>query len=128
MANFLTRDTVDFSAYIRETEPQQKVRPPREYVQDLIDCLGIDRQERRAYLPWDKTHNLFQFRPGEVTLWGGVNGHGKSLITGMVALSLPHCHSGHTAKERACLFPWNEALGLGRHISHWSCASSAQLH
>jgi twinkle protein len=28
------------------------------------------------------------FREGEVTLWGGVNGHGKSLLTGQVALQL----------------------------------------
>jgi twinkle protein len=39
-------------------------------------------------LPWDKTNDAFQFRNGEVTLWAGQNGHGKSLITSQVALSL----------------------------------------
>lgn len=29
-----------------------------------------------------------EFRPGEITIWGGINGHGKSLITGQVALQL----------------------------------------
>jgi twinkle protein len=29
-----------------------------------------------------------RFRPGEVTVWGGINGHGKSLITGQLALAL----------------------------------------
>ena len=29
-----------------------------------------------------------QFRPGEVTIWGGINGHGKSLLTGQLAVAL----------------------------------------
>ena len=29
-----------------------------------------------------------QFRQGEVTIWGGINGHGKSLLTGQLALAL----------------------------------------
>lgn len=29
-----------------------------------------------------------RFRAGEVTLWGGISGHGKSLITGQVAMQL----------------------------------------
>jgi len=42
-------------------------------------------------LPWQKTHNSFRMRPGEVTCWAGINGHGKSLIQGMVMLwLLPH--------------------------------------
>ena len=35
-------------------------------------------------LPWSKTHNLLAFRPGEVTIWGGFNGHGKSQILNQV--------------------------------------------
>ena len=31
-------------------------------------------------LPWSKTHNLFRMRPGEVTLWAGVNKHGKTEV------------------------------------------------
>lgn len=97
MAEYLKADSIDFERYMRETEPKQKVRPAAEFVQDLIDDLGTERQEVKAYLPWDKTHSHFAFRPGEVTLWGGVNGHGKSLITGMTALSL--CTQG----ERVCV-------------------------
>jgi twinkle protein len=29
-----------------------------------------------------------EFRPGEVTVWGGINGHGKSLLTGQIALQM----------------------------------------
>lgn len=88
MANTIHPDTIDFAAYMAETEPMQKVRPASEYVDELIDYLFSARKEPGAYLPWPKTVQNFKFRPGEVTLWAGINGHGKSLVTGQVALSL----------------------------------------
>lgn len=97
MAEYLSEDMVDFTKYMDETEAQEKVRPASGYVQDLIDDLGRTRKEHKSYLPWEKSHPLFQFRPGEVTLWGGVNGHGKSLLTGLTALSL--C----TQEEKVCI-------------------------
>lgn len=39
-------------------------------------------------LPWQKTTDHFRFRPGELTVWAGVNGNGKSLVMGQVALWL----------------------------------------
>jgi len=42
-------------------------------------------------LPWGKTHDKVRLRPGEVSIWAGINGHGKSQISGMAALWLsPH--------------------------------------
>ena len=38
-----------------------------------------------------------KFRPGEVTVWGGINGHGKSLLTGQLALALMR------QGERSCI-------------------------
>jgi len=40
-------------------------------------------------LPWPKTFVLVRLRPAEVSVWAGVNGHGKSLILGQVMLWLP---------------------------------------
>ena len=88
MAQVIDRDTVDFSAYIRETEARQKVRPASEYVDELIENLFSGKKEPGAFLPWEKTHGAFKFRPGEVSLWAGINGHGKSLVTGQAALSM----------------------------------------
>lgn len=82
------RDDIDFAAYMADTESKQKVRPAREWVEELIRNLGASIKERRVVLPWHKTHALIAFRPGEVTLWAGVNGHGKSLITGMAMMSI----------------------------------------
>jgi twinkle protein len=114
--NLITPDTIDFSAYMRETETSTKVRPAAAYMQELIDALGTTDTSPRAYLPWDKTHDKFAFRPGEVTLWAGVNGHGKSLITGMVALSLM------AQNERVCVasFEMKPRKSLERMTRQWT--------
>lgn len=87
MAEFLT-DDIDFSLYLRETDAQAKVKPASTYVQSLKDRLRGRKAQKIVYLPWEKTLDNFDFRPGEVTLWAGQNGHGKSLVTSQVALSL----------------------------------------
>lgn len=81
-------DNIDFGKYVRETEARQRVKPARHYVADLVERLGKPVIHRGHSLPWGKARGLFRFRPGEVTLWAGVNGHGKSLLSGMVMLSL----------------------------------------
>ena len=39
-------------------------------------------------MPWSKTHQDVKFRLGEVTVYAGSNGGGKSLVTGQIALGL----------------------------------------
>ena len=42
-------------------------------------------------LPWSKTHHLVGLRMGEVSIWAGISGHKKSMVSGMVAAwLLPH--------------------------------------
>ena len=88
MAAIIVDDDIDFSLYERETEAKQNVRSASSYVQALIDRLTNPVREKHFFMPWEKTRSLIQFRPGEVTVWGGESGSGKSLITGQVALSL----------------------------------------
>lgn len=88
MSNIITPDDIDFNLYLHVTDHQQKVKPSSVYVQALLDRLNSPHREKRVFMPWGKTHQLIQFRPGEVTVWGGPNGSGKSLVTGQVALSL----------------------------------------
>lgn len=37
-------------------------------------------------LPWAKTQEIIRFNPGALSVWAGINGHGKSLLLGQVAL------------------------------------------
>jgi twinkle protein len=40
------------------------------------------------YLQLDQQFEWFEFRPGELTVWTGINGHGKSLMLSQVQLGL----------------------------------------
>jgi twinkle protein len=84
----LLDDDIDFSKYENETEVMARVKPASVWLTELVERLRDPVREVRQVMPWGKTHGLIQFRPGEVTVWGGANGAGKSLVTGMVALSL----------------------------------------
>lgn len=81
-------DDIDFDLYLRETDAQTKVRSAAVWLRGMIDKLGQPDTTRRVLLPWVKTHGLFAFRPGEVTLWAGQNGHGKTQVVTQVVLSL----------------------------------------
>ena len=113
--NVLRSDEIDFSAYLRETESKQRVKPAKEYVAELIERLGKPIIERGHPLPWMKTRKLFRFRPGEVTLWAGVNGHGKSLMTGFVMLDLI------AARQKVCIasFEMKPHSTIERMVRQW---------
>jgi len=87
MAEFLS-DDIDFAAYLKDTDAQTKVKAASVFVQDAKDRLRAKARMKHIYLPWPKTTDSFDFRSGEVTLWAGQNGHGKTDVTTQVALSL----------------------------------------
>ena len=97
MAEMIFADEIDFAAYEQETDAQQKVKPAGLWIQELMDRIKSPIKPVQAVMPWRKTHSMVQFRPGEVTVWGGANGNGKSLVTGQVGLSL--CAQG----EKVCI-------------------------
>lgn len=107
----------EFEAYLRETEPQQKVIPAAAFLDDLKRRMFRPEERNDGLLPWGKTHANFQFRPGEVTLWAGINGHGKSLMLSMVVLSL--MSQGY----RACIasFEMKPIVQLERMMRQISC-------
>ena len=116
MAEIITEDEIDFERYEKETDHKQKVKPAALWVEELIARIKSPVVMPRAVMPWRKTHQLVQFRPGEVTIWGGANGHGKSLVTGQVALSL--CSQA----EKVCIasFEMKPMKTLERMGRQWS--------
>lgn len=81
-------DSIDFEFYLRETDAQSKVKPAHLWIDTLKEKLRKKPNEKRYFLPWQHTHPTFDFRTGEMTIWGGINGHGKSLVTAFVGLHL----------------------------------------
>lgn len=82
----ISRD--DFAEYLRQTEPEHKVLPAGAFHSEIKRRLFEPHERQDGLLPWAKTHSNFAFRPGEVTLWAGMNGHGKSMMLSMAMLSL----------------------------------------
>lgn len=64
-------------------------------VGDFEDAIWneYNRQDAGLLLPWKKTHELILMRPGEVSVWAGVNGHGKSTVVSQIV--------GQLAADRA---------------------------
>lgn len=80
-------DTLDFSQYMRETDPTVKVRKASAFM-DEVAAQFAERTERHPSMVSTKLRNVLQFRPGEITVWAGYNGARKSMLTGQVAIDL----------------------------------------
>lgn len=84
----LIADDFDFSAYMEEPE-QHKIRPASNWLDATI--AAFHQPDEGWILPgmlWQKTRDKVRFRPGEVSIWAGVNGHGKSMFLSQVVLDL----------------------------------------
>lgn len=79
-------DFLQYAAFCGHQESQYIVQFPD--VTDRIVARLKGASSFGDHLPWQKTHDTFAFRPREITIWAGVNGGGKSLISGMTALWL----------------------------------------
>lgn len=84
----LISDDIDFAQYMEETE-SHAVFPASHWLQETIDAFYQETPESRApTMLWAKTHGRVHFRPAEVSLWAGVNGHGKSMMLSQVTMDL----------------------------------------
>lgn len=93
----LIADDLDLSEYLKEPEEGHKVRPASEWAQAVIDSFHRPRTAPKVGLGFLKTAGDFECRPAEVSLWAGINGHGKSQFVGQVSLNL--CRQG----QRVCV-------------------------
>jgi len=76
-------DSIDFAAYLKSTETKNhKMRRPQDFVDETIERMFGDNAGNHARLPFGYAD--IQFRPGEVTVWAGANGHGKSMVISQV--------------------------------------------
>ena len=77
----------DLEQYRDAINPGRNVVSIGEYNVRVLRLLN-GREPPGDPLPFQKTFGRFAFRAGETTLWFGINGHGKSALTGQVALKL----------------------------------------
>lgn len=75
------------------------LRTPMTYVDDVIAMFaGPTLSQTGATLPWPNMQDRVRLRPAELSVWTGINGHGKSDLLGHVLVDL--IKQG----EKVCIF------------------------
>ena len=94
----LIDDKMDLSNYGADSDGAEEVVSAAEIIAGMRPLIGKSNTARKGHaLPWSGFEDSFRLRPGEFTLWAGVNGHGKTQLTGMVALDLM------AARQKVCI-------------------------
>lgn len=80
--NYTDRDLLEFLGQ----QESQKIHWGDHWLNDLLERFGESDRLTGAKLPWSDTFEKIRFRPGEVTIHAGMNGHYKSVVTGQLAM------------------------------------------
>lgn len=83
---YQTINPVDLLAYRQEFPEATQLIPAWAYKDAVTDYFHSEKHRSISVLPWEKTHSKIWIRPGEVSLWAGNNGSGKSLVLGQNSL------------------------------------------
>lgn len=79
---------IDFLQFLGLQE-RQYIEPTNAFIDEIKERFSGGYEIKGDKLPWPKTHDKVGLRPSEVSIWAGVNGHGKSLILGQILLWIP---------------------------------------
>lgn len=85
----LIPDDIDLSAYTDEPDFRAQVRSAADFAELVKADLDPHAPSDTAPgLMLHKARGLLHFRPGEVTVWSGYNGHRKSMFTSQAMIDL----------------------------------------
>ncbi len=79
------------SSYFKEArtlDPEELKQLGFFYDVTLNEMYPLDGVIAGYESPWDKSRNKILFRPSELSVWSGINGHGKSQFLGQIMLGL----------------------------------------
>lgn len=84
---------INFGEYIEAwaLAESQEIHTAGHWEEHLVELARSGVRVWGDCLPWSKTHETVRLRPGELSIWAGMNGHKKSMLLGYVML--------HIAKE-----------------------------
>ncbi len=72
-----------------KTMDPQELKKLFDFMQAIHDEFYPPGGKLAGYdMPWQKTEGKILFRPGELSVWSGINGHGKSQFLGQVILGM----------------------------------------
>ncbi len=79
-------EVAELTDYLTQNPEEAKVKSAWHYFSDVTERMFGDQSREGLNLPWSKTHGKIRLRPGELSLWAAVNGHGKSLLLNQIML------------------------------------------
>jgi len=130
-------DGSDFWDCIKAAKPQdpEELRQASDFI-DRVKALFYPAHgdERDPVLRLDRDVEWFEFRTGELTVWTGYNGHGKSLMLSQTLLGLMQqgervvVFSGEMTPERQLKRIAKQASGLDRPTMGYLDAIGRWLH
>jgi twinkle protein len=81
-----------------KTQDPEVLRSASYYLDDVIsEFYPSEDSQTGVFLPWAKTMQLVRLRYDEMSVWTGINGHGKSMVLSQVMASAMH------QGERVCI-------------------------
>lgn len=128
---------VDFQEYIEKSQPMdpEEMRQASDFMTKVKALFyPAHNEDRDPVLRLDKDLDWFEFRHGEVTVWTGYNGHGKSLMLSQVLLGLVDqgerfmVFSGEMTPERQLKRMSKQASGLDRPTMQYLDAIGRWVH
>ncbi|HAT1781230.1 TPA: toprim domain-containing protein [Legionella pneumophila] len=70
-----------------KTLDPEELKSAKEYAEQVIEEFYPPEGTHLGYeSPWDKARSKILFRPDELSVWTGINGHGKSQFLGQIIL------------------------------------------
>lgn len=76
----LVPDDFDFASYFHQSKSTRIIVNARNFEYDLAERAKAGHVVQGAKLPWSKTHNDVGLIAGDLSIWAGINGHGKSTV------------------------------------------------
>ena len=94
----VTKEQIAACFQSAKTQDPEVLRSAGTYTdQVMAEFYPVDDTATGVFLPWMKTAQLVRLREAELSVWTGINGHGKSMVLSQViAFAI---HQG----ERACI-------------------------
>ena len=114
---------IEFEEAIRASKPQdpEELRQASDFISRVKSMFyPVHGEDRDPVLRLDRDLDWFEFRSGELSVWTGYNGHGKSLMLSQVLLGLMAqgervtVFSGEMTPERQLKRVVKQATGLDR--------------
>lgn len=92
----LLPDKIDFAEIHRQSQSTRIIVNARDFEFDLTERAASGHVVQGAKLPWAKSHDDVGLVAGDLSIWAGVNGHGKStlllqVVNHLIAQGEPVC-------------------------------------